>query len=103
MPVKTVTLSEDAYAALAALKREGESFSEVVRRLARTGRSLLEFAGAWKDFPSEKMDRYLAFLEAGDRLSRGKPARELRGGREWNPGRARGPQSPTISAGGGAQ
>ncbi len=82
MPVKTVTLSEDAYAALAALKREGESFSEVVRRLARTGRSLLEFAGAWKDFPSEKMDRYLAFLEAGDRLSRAKLARELRRGRK---------------------
>ena len=82
MPVKTVTLSEDAYAALAALKREGESFSEVVRRLARTGRSLLEFAGAWKDFPSEKMDRYLAFLEAGDRESRAKLARELRRGRK---------------------
>ncbi len=82
MPVKTVTLSEDAYAALAALKREGESFSEVVRRLARTGRSLLEFAGAWKDFPSEKMDRYLAFLEAGDRQSRAKLARELRRGRK---------------------
>ena len=82
MPVKTVTLSEDAYAALAALKGEGESFSEVVRRLARTGRSLLEFAGAWKDFPSKKMDRYLAFLEAGDRLSRAKLARELRRGRK---------------------
>src|SRR2546423_15320774 len=99
MPVKTVTLSEDAYAALAALKREGESFSEVVRRLARTGRSLLEFAGAWKDFPSEKMDRYLAFLEAGDRLSRAKLARELRRGREGNRGRARGPHSPSVSPG----
>src|SRR5207247_4591782 len=78
MPVKTVTLSEDAYAALAALKREGESFSEVVRRLARMGRALLEFAGAWKDFPCEKMGRYLAFLEAGDRLSRARLAPELR-------------------------
>jgi predicted CopG family antitoxin len=33
--VKTITLAEDAYAALAALKHEGESFSDVVRRLAR--------------------------------------------------------------------
>ena len=55
MPVKTGTLSEDAYAALAALKREGESFSDVVRRLTRKGRSLLEFAGAWKDVPKGKM------------------------------------------------
>lgn len=78
MAVKTVTLSEDAYAALAALKREGESFSDVVRRLARKGRSLLDFAGAWRDFPKEKMDRYLAFLEAGDRLSTEKLVRELR-------------------------
>lgn len=78
MAVKTVTLSEDAYAALAALKKEGESFSEVVRRLTRKGRSLLEFAGAWKDFPEDKMDRYLAFLEAGNRLSKAKLAREMR-------------------------
>ena len=82
MPVKTVTLSEDAYAALAALKREGESFSDVVRRLTRKGRSLLEFAGAWKDVPKGKIDRYLAFLETGDRLSKEKLARVMRRGRK---------------------
>ena len=70
--VKTVTLSEDAYVALAALKKEGESFSDVVRRLARGNRSLLEFAGDWKDYPEEKMNAYLSFLEAGDRLSKRK-------------------------------
>ena len=69
MPVKTVTLSEDAYAALAALKQKGESFSEVVRRITRGHRSLLEFAGAWKQAPQEKMEHYLAFLEASDELS----------------------------------
>ena len=31
---KTVQLSEDAYATLAALKRPGESFSDTVKRLA---------------------------------------------------------------------
>ncbi len=72
-----MTLSEDAYAALAALKKEGESFSEVVRRLARASRSLLEFAGDWKDYPEEKMTAYLSFLEAGDRLSKTKLRREL--------------------------
>ena len=70
MAVKTITITEDAYGALAALKREGESFSEVIRRLAHGSRSLLEFAGDWKAVPADKMDEYLAFLEASDELSR---------------------------------
>ena len=70
MSVKTVTLSEDAYKALAALKKDGESFSDVVRRLALSNRSLLEFAGDWKEVPKEKMEAYLAFLETSDELSR---------------------------------
>ena len=79
--MKTVTLSEDAYAALAALKKEGESLSDVVRRLTRTSRPLLDFAGAWKGVRSETMDRYLAFLDAGDRLSRARLTRKLRRGK----------------------
>lgn len=39
MPTRTIGLSEDAYQRLAALKQEGESFSELVRRL--TGAHLL--------------------------------------------------------------
>ena len=74
---RTVTLSEDAYLALAVLKKDGESFSDVVRRLARGNRSLLEFAGDWRDFPEEKMTAYLSFLEAGDRLSKAKLRREI--------------------------
>ena len=75
--MKTITLSEDAYVALAQVKKEGESFSDVVRRLARGSRSLLEFAGDWKEFPEEKMTAYLSFLDAGDRLSKAKLRREL--------------------------
>ncbi|MEM4780461.1 MAG: antitoxin VapB family protein [Halalkalicoccus sp.] len=41
---KTVALSETAYERLKARKREGESFSDVVERLAGE-RSLLEIAG----------------------------------------------------------
>ncbi|HYT17673.1 MAG TPA: antitoxin VapB family protein [Thermoplasmata archaeon] len=77
MTVKTVTLSEDAYVALAQLKKEGASFRDVVLRLTRGRRSLLEFAGDWKDFPEEKMTAYLEFLEAGGRFSKTKLRREF--------------------------
>ncbi|MBI4451419.1 antitoxin VapB family protein [Candidatus Woesearchaeota archaeon] len=44
MAVKTITITEGAYAQLAAKKEAGESFSDVVQRLSgRT--SLLELAG----------------------------------------------------------
>ncbi len=78
MSVKTVTLSEDAYAALAALKKQGESFSDVVRRLARGNRSLLEFAGDWKAIPADEMREYLAFLEKSDELSQSRLKRVVR-------------------------
>lgn len=78
MVVKTVTLSADAYEALAALKKEGESFSDVVRRLTKKNRSLLEFAGAWKDVPAETMKEIEDFLRAGDELSTAKLQREFR-------------------------
>jgi len=55
MAVKTITITEEAYRRLARLKREGESFSDVIIRMS-AGRSLLEFAG--------KLDP-----EAGDRTS----------------------------------
>ncbi|MCI4363715.1 MAG: antitoxin VapB family protein [Thermoplasmata archaeon] len=72
MSVKTVTLAEDAYSALAAQKGQGESFSEVVRRLTGTHRSLMEFAGAWKDVPEVRMKIYRAWLKASDRASKQK-------------------------------
>lgn len=43
MSTKTVSLSEDAYEALLAMKRPGESFSDIVRRLTRRS-SLTELA-----------------------------------------------------------
>lgn len=45
MATKTISLSEDAYERLRAMKREGESFSDVVRRLT-SGVRLTEFHGA---------------------------------------------------------
>lgn len=70
MSVKTVTLAEDAYLALAARKREGESFSETVRRLTRTERSLKEFVGGWADVPAERLAPFEEWMEHSDSASR---------------------------------
>lgn len=58
MGVKTITISIEAYEALLKLKRPGESFSDVILRLAKK-RSLLDLAGAWKDVNDEELDRVL--------------------------------------------
>jgi len=47
---KVISLSEKAYGTLRKLKRPNESFSDLVLRMAgqEHGKSILEFAGAWK-------------------------------------------------------
>lgn len=60
---KTIGLSDDAYERLAALKGEGESFSDVVRRL--TGGPLLrELAGTMDEATAE---HYRAAIEQARR------------------------------------
>ncbi len=51
---KSIRLSEDAYERLAAHKREDETFSEVVLRLAGE-RSLMELAGILDDDEADAM------------------------------------------------
>jgi predicted CopG family antitoxin len=51
---KSICLSEEAYERLAAHKRENETFSEVVLRLAGE-RSLLELAGILSDEEAEAL------------------------------------------------
>lgn len=78
MSVKTVTLAEDAYESLAALKNEGESFSEVVRRLTGSQVLLSSFAGAWLGAPPGKIREIRQFLRESDRLSTAKSRRLAR-------------------------
>lgn len=52
---KTIRLSQDAYERLAAHKREDETFSDVVLRLAGE-RSLLELAGILSDEDADALE-----------------------------------------------
>ncbi|NJD52913.1 MAG: antitoxin [Candidatus Methanoperedens sp.] len=56
MSHKTLTISEEAYEALADLKKEGESFTELIKRITQPFRKkkLSEFAGIIKDEDFER-------------------------------------------------
>jgi len=76
MGTKTITLSEDAYNLLKAEKMEGESFSDVVRRLIQGRKTLSRYAGAWKDMPAAKKEEILRSINRlrheADRRTSGK-------------------------------
>lgn len=74
MPTRTVSLDEEAYEQLEARKREGESFSDVVKRLAGE-RSWSEVAGILTD---EEADALQAAIEAGRDRSRDRSDRIAR-------------------------
>lgn len=61
---KVISLSEAAYQEMKALKREGESFSDVAIRLAKKEkkRSLLDFFGKWPG-SSEELDKIKKMIE----------------------------------------
>lgn len=60
MGTKTISIMEDAYKILATRKSKGESFSEVIRKMASGKQDIMRFAGTWKDITdkdAEKMKR----------------------------------------------
>lgn len=73
---RTIGLADDAYEALAGLKRPNESFSDLVRRLIvdrRRKPSIMDSAGTWPMSP-EEADRLMADLYAArERSDHGRP------------------------------
>ncbi len=67
MGTKTIRLDDEAYERLASRKREGESFSDVVKRVAGE-RSLLELAGILSDEEADELEA--AITERRERRGR---------------------------------
>lgn len=64
---KNVALADDVYETLQREKREGESFSDVIRRLAARKPRLTEFFGALADIPEEEFLRFRTAALSADR------------------------------------
>ncbi len=61
MAVKTISLSEEAYAKLEAERAEGESFESVIERLTRK-RSLRDIVGFLKETEAAELERIIEAL-----------------------------------------
>lgn len=71
MATKTISIMDDVYDRLVALKRADESFSDELRRLTETKGSILEFAGIWKDMTdkdADDMKRVIRNAKKGTRM-----------------------------------
>ncbi|MGB9729563.1 MAG: antitoxin VapB family protein [Thermoprotei archaeon] len=59
MTSKTITISLEAYEALLRIKKAHESFSDVILRLVRKHRSLMDLAGSWSDVNEDEIESFL--------------------------------------------
>lgn len=66
MGTKTISLAEDAYERLKAHKREGESFSDVVRRLTGDDFSLMDYYGVLDEDTAAEMEEIIAESREAD-------------------------------------
>jgi predicted CopG family antitoxin len=69
MSSKTVALDSEAYELLKRQKKDEESFSDTVKRLARPRRPISSFGGMWSDMSEKErkeLDRTYSNLRAAD-------------------------------------
>jgi predicted CopG family antitoxin len=81
MASRTVALDEEAYDLLKRSKKDAESFSDAVKRLARPRRPISSFGGMWGDMSGKEqsaLERLYADLQEADRRRAGR-IRRMRG------------------------
>ncbi len=73
MGYKTISLSDEAYEKLASLKREGESFTDVILRLCSKAprKPLASFAGSWVMDEDEEKEIFGEISELWHRYEKG--------------------------------
>lgn len=64
---RRVSLDEETYQKLVAIRREGETFGDLIRRLLARRPSLLEFAGTLSKEDAEDVERVLQTMRNLDR------------------------------------
>lgn len=63
MATKTITVTEEAYKALASEKNKDESFSQLILRTHNKKGDISEFIGAWKHIPDSVIDKMKGDIE----------------------------------------
>ncbi|HEY6238794.1 MAG TPA: antitoxin VapB family protein [Thermoplasmata archaeon] len=81
METTSIAVDREAYDLLRSQKRPGESFSQVVKRLARNRRPLASFVGAWKDLPEKTLREIQANRKRLRDLDEQRFERLVKGGR----------------------
>ncbi len=81
MDTTSVALDREAYDLLRGQKRPGESFSQVVKRLAGAHPPLSSFAGAWADLPEKTLRAIQTERKRLRELDEERFARLMRNGR----------------------
>lgn len=76
MPSRTIQVTDEAYELLASLKRDRESFTDVVRRLAGE-HTLFDIVGVLDEDQARRMEQR---VEQGRERSRKRRAKQLRRG-----------------------
>ncbi|MFZ0830793.1 MAG: antitoxin VapB family protein [Thermoplasmata archaeon] len=77
----SIALDREAYDLLRDQKRPGESFSQVVKRLAGRRRPLASFVGAWADLPARTLREIQSERKRMRALDETRFARLQKGGR----------------------
>ena len=63
MGTKTISIMDDVYKILVSRKKEGESFSDIIRMEFKKKRNIIEFAGAWKDISDKEIEEMKKNIE----------------------------------------